>query len=256
MATAAGASPETADQRTGPLRSRPAACPRRRRRTVWHAGERHQLCRQRRVRRQHPAVTMLRWRRARSRRRAPNSPSSRRLPDQAHCGASGRAADNGGSGSTLLRATSGQGYALSETPLIPRRPPRRRPRWVDEAKARGDFLILPVPMKPPESPRTGKGVTDCGAELDALALKASMLRFQSGNRSLPSEVLDDAAGSVFWQVARDKGQAAEPVPRVAWRTPLRRVGSQRGRSIWIGRVGLPFADQRPRNRKTQLGWSG
>lgn len=137
---------------------------------------------------------------------------------------------------------------MSETPLIPRRPPRRRPRWVDEAKARGAFLILPVPMKPPESPkarkpespRTGKGVTHCGAELDALALKASMLRFQSGNRSLPSEVLDDAAGSVFWQVARDKGQAADPVPRVAWRTPPRRVGSQRGRvdMDWPSRLAL------------------
>jgi len=106
------------------------------------------------------------------------------------------------------------------------------------------------------APSGSSSVTYYGAELDTLVLKASMLRFQSGNRSLPSEVLDDAAGTVIWQVARDKGQAAEPVPRVAWRTPLRRVGSQRGRSIWIGRVGLPFADQRPRNRKTQLGWSG
>jgi hypothetical protein len=44
-------------------------------------------------------------------------------------------------------------------------------RQVDEAKARGDFLILLVPMKPTESPRTEKGVTYCGTELDALAVE-------------------------------------------------------------------------------------
>jgi hypothetical protein len=48
-------------------------------------------------------------------------------------------------------------------------------RQVDEATARGDFLILLVPMKPTDRPRTEKGVTYCGTELDALALKASML---------------------------------------------------------------------------------
>ena len=35
-------------------------------------------------------------------------------------------------------------------------------RQVDEAEARGDFLILLVPMKPTESPKTEKGVTYCG----------------------------------------------------------------------------------------------
>ncbi|MCM8599223.1 MAG: hypothetical protein NFW04_11290 [Candidatus Accumulibacter sp.] len=39
-------------------------------------------------------------------------------------------------------------------------------RQVDEATARGDFLILLVPMKPTDRPRTEKGVTYCGTELD------------------------------------------------------------------------------------------
>ena len=52
-------------------------------------------------------------------------------------------------------------------------------RQVDEAKARGDFLILLVPMKPTKSPRTEKGVTYCDTELDALALEASMLPVQA-----------------------------------------------------------------------------
>ena len=54
-------------------------------------------------------------------------------------------------------------------------------RQVDEAEARGDFLILLVPMKPAENPRTEKGRTYCGTELDALALKASMLPSKFGN---------------------------------------------------------------------------
>jgi len=73
-------------------------------------------------------------------------------------------------------------------------------RQVDEAEARGDFLILLVPMKPTESPRTEKGVTYCGTELDALALKASMLPSQRGNNSLLSDVLQDVAGKVIRSV--------------------------------------------------------
>ena len=70
-------------------------------------------------------------------------------------------------------------------------------RQVDEATARGDFLILLVPMKPTEGPRTENGVTYCGTELDALALKASMLPSQRGNKSLLSDVLQDVAGKVI-----------------------------------------------------------
>jgi len=62
-------------------------------------------------------------------------------------------------------------------------------RQVDEARARGDFHILLVPMKPTESPRTEKGVTYCGTELDALALEASMLPSKLGNKSALDEVM-------------------------------------------------------------------
>ncbi len=77
-------------------------------------------------------------------------------------------------------------------------------RQVDEAEARGDFLILLVPMKPAESLRTGKGVTYCGTELDALALKASMLPSKLGNESALDDVMNSLSGNVFGPVAQAK----------------------------------------------------
>ena len=77
-------------------------------------------------------------------------------------------------------------------------------RQVDEAKARGDFLILLVPMKPAESLRTEKGVTYCGTELDALALKASMLPSKLGNKSALDDVMKRLSGNVFGPVAQAK----------------------------------------------------
>ena len=77
-------------------------------------------------------------------------------------------------------------------------------RRVDEAEARGDFLILLVPMKPTESARTEKGVTYCGTELDALALKASMLPSNLGNKSALDDVMMSLSGTVFGPVAQAK----------------------------------------------------
>ena len=77
-------------------------------------------------------------------------------------------------------------------------------RRVDEAEARGEFLILLVPMKPTESPRTEKGVTYCGTELDALALKASMLPSLRGNKSALDDVIKSLPGNVFRPVAQAK----------------------------------------------------
>jgi hypothetical protein len=70
-------------------------------------------------------------------------------------------------------------------------------RQVDEAKARGDFLILLVPMKPAERPRTEKGVTYCGTELDALLLKTSMLPSKLGNKSLLDDLMESLPGNVI-----------------------------------------------------------
>ena len=78
-------------------------------------------------------------------------------------------------------------------------------RQVDEAKARGDFLILLVPMKPTDRPRTEKGVTYCGTELDALVLKASMLPSQRGNKSALDDVMKSLPGNVFKPLARNEG---------------------------------------------------
>ncbi|WP_186406723.1 hypothetical protein [Candidatus Accumulibacter aalborgensis] len=72
---------------------------------------------------------------------------------------------------------------------------------VDEAKARGDLLILLVPMRPADSPRTEKGVTYCGTELDALLVKTSMLPSKLGNKSLLDDVMKNLAGNVIRPVA-------------------------------------------------------
>jgi len=77
-------------------------------------------------------------------------------------------------------------------------------RQVDEATARGDFLILLVPMKPTDRPRTEKGVTYCGTELDALALKASILPSRLGNESLLDDVMKSLSGNVIRPVHGDK----------------------------------------------------
>jgi len=74
-------------------------------------------------------------------------------------------------------------------------------RQVDQAKARRDFLILLVPMKPAESPRSEKGVTYCDKELDALALKTSMLPSELGNKSLLDDVMKNLSGNVIRPVA-------------------------------------------------------
>lgn len=75
---------------------------------------------------------------------------------------------------------------------------------VDEAKARGDFLILLVPMKATERTRTEKGVTYCGTELDALAVKASMLPSKLGNKSALDDVMKSLSGNVFGPAAQAK----------------------------------------------------
>ncbi len=77
-------------------------------------------------------------------------------------------------------------------------------RQVDEAEARGDFLILLVPMKPTESPRTENGVTYCGTDLEALALKASMLPSKLGNKSALDDVMKSLSGNVFRPVRAEK----------------------------------------------------
>ena len=61
-------------------------------------------------------------------------------------------------------------------------------------------------------------MTYCGTELDGLALKVSMLPSQRGNESLLSDVLEAVAGNVIRPVAREKGYAADPAPRTAWRS--------------------------------------
>lgn len=86
----------------------------------------------------------------------------------------------------------------------PAEEPSEYRRQVDEAKVRGDFLILLVPMKPTELPRIEKGVTYCGTELDALALKASMLPGQRGNKSMLGDVMKRLSGNVFGPVAQAK----------------------------------------------------
>jgi len=68
---------------------------------------------------------------------------------------------------------------------------------IDEATARGDFLILLVPMKPTDRPRTEKGVTYCGSKFEAQLAAASMHPSRRGNKSLLSDVLEDLHGNVF-----------------------------------------------------------
>jgi hypothetical protein len=77
-------------------------------------------------------------------------------------------------------------------------------RQVDEANARGDFLILLVPMKPTDRPRTEKGVTYCGTELEALLVKTSMLPSKRGNESLLGDVMKSLSGNVLSPVAYNK----------------------------------------------------
>ncbi|MEF8754488.1 MAG: hypothetical protein V5B60_11205 [Accumulibacter sp.] len=81
-------------------------------------------------------------------------------------------------------------------------------RQVDEATARGDFLILLVPMKPTDRPRTEKGVTYCGSEFEAQLAAASMRPSRRGNKSLLSDVLEDLHGNVF----EPKSQAGAYAP--------------------------------------------
>jgi hypothetical protein len=74
-------------------------------------------------------------------------------------------------------------------------------RQVEAAKARGDFVIVVAPMKPTDRPKNEKGVTYCGMELDALALKASMLPSKLGNKSALDDVMKSLPGNVFSPVA-------------------------------------------------------
>jgi hypothetical protein len=60
-------------------------------------------------------------------------------------------------------------------------------------------------MKAGESARTEKGVTYCGTELDALALKASMLPSKLGNKSALDDVMKSLPGNFFRPVARNEG---------------------------------------------------
>jgi hypothetical protein len=76
-------------------------------------------------------------------------------------------------------------------------------RQVDEAKARGDFLILLVPMKSRDRPRTEKGVTYCGSEFEAQLAAASMLPSRRGNESLLGDVMKSLSGNVIRPVVCD-----------------------------------------------------
>ena len=77
-------------------------------------------------------------------------------------------------------------------------------RQVDEATARGDFLILLVPMKPTDRPRTEKGVTYCGSEFEAQLAAASMLPSRLGNESLLGDVMRSLPGNVIGPRHGDK----------------------------------------------------
>ncbi len=72
---------------------------------------------------------------------------------------------------------------------------------VEAAKARGDFVIVVVPMKPSERRRTEKGVTYYASEFEARPVEASMLPSVRGNDSLLVDVLKDAMGNVLGPVA-------------------------------------------------------
>ena len=85
---------------------------------------------------------------------------------------------------------------------------------VDEAKARGDFLSLLVPMKPAERPRTEKGVTYCGTELDALLVKTSMLPSKLGNKSLLDDVMKNLSGKVIRPVANPEAVEEDGQPGI------------------------------------------
>jgi hypothetical protein len=81
---------------------------------------------------------------------------------------------------------------------------------IDEATARGDFLILLVPMKPTDRPRTEKGVTYCGSKFEAQLAAASMHPSRRGNKSLLSDVLEDLHGNVFEPRPQARGLCAWP----------------------------------------------
>ena len=78
-------------------------------------------------------------------------------------------------------------------------------RQVEEVRARGEALILLVPMNPADSPRTENGVTYCDTKLDPSALKARMLSSLRGNKSFLGDVIKDLSGNVIGPVARDEG---------------------------------------------------
>jgi hypothetical protein len=77
-------------------------------------------------------------------------------------------------------------------------------RQVYEATARGDFLILLVPMKPTDRPRTEKGVTYCGSEFEAQLAAASNLPSKLGNKSLLDDVMKSLPGNVIRPVVYNK----------------------------------------------------
>jgi hypothetical protein len=77
-------------------------------------------------------------------------------------------------------------------------------RQVDEAKARGDFVIVVAPMKPRESPRTGKGVTYCVSKFKAQLAAASMLPSRRGNESLLGDMVKCLSGNVIGPVVCDR----------------------------------------------------
>ncbi len=67
-------------------------------------------------------------------------------------------------------------------------------------------------MKPAERTRTEKGVTYCGTELDALALKASMLPSRLGNKSLLDEVMKSLSGNVIGPRPQTRADAPSHLP--------------------------------------------
>lgn len=67
-------------------------------------------------------------------------------------------------------------------------------------------------MKPRESPRTEKGVTYCGTELDALLLKTSMLPSRLGNKSLLDDVMKSLSGNVIGPRSQTRADAPSHLP--------------------------------------------
>jgi hypothetical protein len=74
-------------------------------------------------------------------------------------------------------------------------------RQVDEAKARGDFVIVVSPVRQGDRPHYDKGVTYYASEFEARLVEASRLPSARGDDSLLVDVMNDAMGNVVGPVA-------------------------------------------------------